>query len=79
MTDRPEQLDLAPELGLDSARDLGELSTLEADLDAVEAALQRLDDGTYGSCARCGAPLAGLDEDPLKRFCPEHPAPEQPA
>lgn len=75
MGDFSEQLGLAPELGLDSARDLGELSTLEADLDAVEAALQRLDDGTYGtygSCARCGAPLAGLDEDPLKRFCPEH-------
>lgn len=68
MSDVPEQLDLA----FDPAADLGELAALEADLDAVDAALARLDDGTYGTCEECGAPLEGLDEDPLARRCPEH-------
>jgi RNA polymerase-binding protein DksA len=27
-------------------------------LAAVEAAIRRLDDGTYGSCVRCGQPIA---------------------
>jgi len=69
VSDRPEQLYLDQ---LDPAADLAELSALEADLDAVEAALRRLDDGSYGTCEECGAALGGLDEDPLARRCPDH-------
>lgn len=58
---------------LDPAADLDELGALEADLDAVEVALRRLDDGSYGTCERCGAPLPALDEDPLARRCRDHP------
>jgi RNA polymerase-binding transcription factor DksA len=68
VSDVPEQLDLA----LDPAADLGALEAIEADLDAVEAALRRLDDGSYGTCEACGTPLSGLDEDPLVRRCPDH-------
>jgi RNA polymerase-binding protein DksA len=36
-------------------------STLEENeervLQAIEAALQRIDDGTYGTCGRCGKPI----------------------
>ena len=37
----------------------------------VEAALQRLDDGTYGACARCGRPIAPerLDALPWAAYC----------
>jgi len=69
VSDAPEQLDL----DLDPAADLAALEAIERDLDAVDAALRRLDDGSYGTCESCGAPLAGLDEDPLARRCPEHP------
>lgn len=37
----------------------------------VEAAMQRLDDGTYGLCERCGQPIAGarLEARPAARTC----------
>ncbi len=37
----------------------------------VEAAIQRLDDGTYGSCERCGQPVvkARLEARPASRTC----------
>lgn len=37
----------------------------------VEAAVQRLDAGTYGSCERCGQPIAiaRLDARPAARTC----------
>ena len=34
-----------------------DLAAAEAELDAVEHALERLDDGTYGSCEVCRDPL----------------------
>lgn len=30
----------------------------EAELRAIDAALARIDDGSYGDCARCGNPIA---------------------
>jgi len=40
-------------------------------LDEVEAALARLDDGTYGSCASCGKAIddARLSDQPTARTC----------
>ncbi|MCA9874671.1 MAG: TraR/DksA C4-type zinc finger protein [Ardenticatenaceae bacterium] len=49
----PDRTDLAQAYA-SRERDLT-LSTLEQEqLEQIEAALQRLDDGTYGRCARCG-------------------------
>lgn len=40
-------------------------------LAAVDGALARLDDGTYGTCARCGRPIAGerLEALPWAAHC----------
>ena len=48
------------------------LRAVEADLDAVDAALERLDEGRYGACVGCGRPLpaAVLEADPLTDRCP---------
>jgi RNA polymerase-binding transcription factor len=42
-------------------------------LEAVEAAITRLDDGTYGACLRCGRPIAPerLDALPWAAHCIE--------
>jgi RNA polymerase-binding transcription factor DksA len=55
----------------DDARRLDEIDT---ELAAVDAALRRLDDGTYGSCQVCGTPLSEdtLENDPLTTRCAEH-------
>ena len=39
-------------------RDLALRDRSRAELGRVEAALRRLDDGTYGMCASCGNPIA---------------------
>jgi DnaK suppressor protein len=39
-------------------RDLALRERSRADLERVEAALARLDDGTYGTCTSCGNPIA---------------------
>jgi RNA polymerase-binding transcription factor DksA len=40
-------------------------------LEDTEAALQRLDDGEYGSCAQCGQPIPAerLEILPAAKFC----------
>ena len=52
-----------------------DLDAMAADLDGVDAALRRLDDGTYGTCEVCTADLADdvLEADPVARRCPNHP------
>jgi DnaK suppressor protein len=52
-------------------RDLALRDRNEQHLAAVEAALTRLDDGTYGTCARCGRPIAPdrLDALPWAAHC----------
>ncbi|MCD9623136.1 TraR/DksA family transcriptional regulator [Rhabdothermincola salaria] len=49
-------------------------SRLREQLDDVEKALARLDDGTYGACEVCGNPIgeARLEAMPATRFCIEH-------
>ena len=44
-------------------------------LDAVDVALVRLADHTYGACEACGAPIAEdrLAADPTARTCERHP------
>ncbi|MGH9207064.1 MAG: TraR/DksA family transcriptional regulator [Acidimicrobiales bacterium] len=55
----------------DHERDLSILEQVEAELVAVEQALGRLDDGTYGRCEACGDPIddARLEARPEARFC----------
>jgi DnaK suppressor protein len=47
---------------------------LRDQLDDVERALAKLDDGTYGSCDVCSQPIGAdrLDAMPTARFCIEH-------
>ena len=51
-----------------------ELTRSAAVLDGVDRALERLSDGTYGSCEACGAPILGtdLEADPTRRMCEQH-------
>ena len=62
-TDRPEVSD---------ALDL--VARVETHLSAVEAAMQRVDNGEYGRCEACGTEIdAGeLEADPARNQCAEH-------
>ena len=55
----------------DRERDLSILEQIEGELADVEHALQRLDEGTYGTCEACGKPIpdARLETLPATRFC----------
>lgn len=55
-------------------RDLGILDAVEGELDDVEHALRRLDDGSYGTCEACGRPIGAerLAALPATRLCVEH-------
>jgi DnaK suppressor protein len=52
------------------------LDRIARDLDAVEVAMRRLDDFTYGLCERCGAMIGEdeLERNPLAATCAEHAA-----
>jgi RNA polymerase-binding transcription factor DksA len=56
--------------------DLGGLGVIEAELDDVTRALERLDEGTYGTCEACGTTLRDevLAASPAARRCAEHAA-----
>lgn len=47
---------------------------LRNELEEVELALTKLDDGTYGRCETCGEPIAParLEAMPAARFCIDH-------
>ena len=47
---------------------------LRAELEGIERALAKLDDGTYGQCETCGEPIppARLEIMPAARFCIKH-------
>jgi RNA polymerase-binding transcription factor DksA len=51
-----------------------ELAQSAAVLHGVDRALERLSDGTYGTCETCGAPIlaADLEADPTRRRCEQH-------
>ena len=48
--------------------------SLREQLDVVESALAKLDDGTYGTCETCGDAIAAarLEAMPATRFCITH-------
>ena len=52
------------------------LEQMEDELQEVEAAFQRVEAGTYGSCQACGRPIGGerLEALPATRFCIEDQA-----
>jgi DnaK suppressor protein len=52
-------------------RDLALRERSRGELEKVEAALRRLDDGTYGACVSCGDPIAPerLEAIPWAPFC----------
>jgi RNA polymerase-binding protein DksA len=49
-------------------------ATLRDQLDDVEHALERIEDGSYGTCETCGAPVsaARLEAMPATRYCIDH-------
>jgi DnaK suppressor protein len=49
-------------------------SQLQSELDEVERALAKLDDGSYGKCETCGQPIAEprLEAMPATRYCIDH-------
>ncbi|HJR25384.1 MAG TPA: hypothetical protein VJ804_07925 [Acidimicrobiales bacterium] len=59
------------------APDLDHLDRIEAELADVARALERLDEGTYGTCEVCGQALPDelLGTAPASRWCAEHTTP----
>ena len=57
-------------------KDLSILEGVEAELADIEYALQRISDGTYGTCEVCGQPIAEerLEAVPAARMCLTHQA-----
>jgi RNA polymerase-binding transcription factor DksA len=55
-------------------KDFSILEQVEAELADVERALQRIDDGRYGTCEACGAKIGDdrLEAMPATRFCITH-------
>lgn len=76
--------ELDPEGGLAGADEPHEsdvaIDAVELLLDQVEAALSRLDDGTYGQCVTCGSPVEDprLAEVPTALTCTACDAPAPP-
>ncbi|HUK14112.1 MAG TPA: SpoIIE family protein phosphatase [Thermoanaerobaculaceae bacterium] len=64
------------ELAVESGRESGELQRL---LGEVDAALARVDAGSYGLCEFCHDPIESerLLADPLLRFCLDHLSPDE--
>jgi len=51
-----------------------DLAHSEQVLNDVDRALERLSQGSYGSCETCDAPILGADlaVDPTRRVCEQH-------
>jgi RNA polymerase-binding transcription factor DksA len=56
------------------ADDAVRLDEISEELEAVDAALRRLDDASYGTCEVCGTALEAthLETDPLTTRCADH-------
>jgi RNA polymerase-binding transcription factor DksA len=63
-----------PRTGATATVDLGLLDELTTGLSEVQAALERLDSGTYGLCEHCGEPIddAALEASPTLLLCEAH-------
>lgn len=61
-------------MGQPGAREQEFLVAAGRDLEAVEAALAKLEEGTYGLCEACGQPIENerLSAGPTERFCAAH-------
>lgn len=74
--DGRNELDFADRVSLTENDDVLEAldDSGRTELAAIRAALQRLDDGTYGTCAVCGEPIGAgrLDAVPWTPFCRDH-------
>ena len=57
-------------------RDLTALMILEGELEDIQRALRKLEDGSYGVCEECGKPIGDerLEAKPWARFCIVHQA-----
>ena len=66
------QADVGSEV-FEREKDLSIVQHIDEQIEEVEAAIARLDDGTYGTCERCGKPIAEerLDAIPWARLCLE--------
>lgn len=69
--------DIDTESGADTfymERDQSLLERVRSDLDDVDSALRRLEEGSYGHCEACGEPIADerLEAMPAARFCLVH-------
>ena len=64
------QSDLATET-FEREKDFAVLETMQQELQEIEAAFARLDDGSYGSCETCGKPIGEdrLQARPTARLC----------
>ena len=64
----------ATRVTFDRDRDLSSLKRLENEMDEVQAALDRLEDGTYGRCEACGRSIGDdrLEALPAARYCLDH-------
>lgn len=56
------------------AVDVDAADRIERELDGVDRALARLEDGSYGLCQVCQSPIddAVLEADPTQDRCPAH-------
>jgi RNA polymerase-binding transcription factor DksA len=62
----------------DHQRDLTVLEDIDAELNDIEHALRRLEDGSYGVCERCHQPIGEdrLEAVPAARLCVRHREPD---
>jgi len=58
----------------EDSEDLAVLDRAEAELDDIERALVRLDEGTYSACEVCARSIADerLAAEPVTRRCADH-------
>lgn len=58
-------------------RELAALARIQGELADVDRALERLDDGTYGTCEICGQAIPDdvLEQAPATRLCGAHAPP----
>jgi RNA polymerase-binding transcription factor DksA len=70
----PPAPDGAARLAEERDRELAVVERIAGDLADADAALTRLEEGTYGLCEACGAALedSQLEREPAARFCPSH-------